>query len=84
MSGGGGSSSSNAGGLKDGARSICIGLERAFPLGPLRWAVGGLARPGLVGPFAGGWLSFAAFSAFIVGYSTGELRLLVAPGHPQS
>jgi len=44
--GGGGSSSSNAGGLKDGARSKCIGLL-TVKLGPWRCAGGGRVRDSL-------------------------------------
>lgn len=87
---GGGASSSNAGGLNDGARRMCIGLGvRAFVFGtpPLRCAVGGRGNVGRCSAGAA-WASFkllfAALRAFMAGYTTGELRRRAAPGQPQS
>ena len=90
MRAGGGASSSKAGGLKDGARRMCIGRgwREEFAVGswPLRCAVGGRGRVGR--SRKGSWelfrLLFAAFMAFIAGYTTGELRRRAAPGQPQS
>lgn len=91
MRAGGGASSSKAGGLKEGARSMCIGRWGRFALGPapLRWAVGGRGRVGrcmAVGGcgWVGGRLLFAAFMALMAGKTTGELRRRAAPGQPQS
>ena len=89
MSAGGGASSSKAGGLNDGARNMCIGRgwRDEFAVGscPFRCAVGGRGR---VGRSRNGScelrLLFAAFIAFMAGYTTGELRRRAAPGQPQS
>lgn len=89
MSAGGGASSSKAGGLNDGARSMCMGRgwRDEFAVGnwPLRCAVGGRGRVGR--SKTGSWelrLLFAALRAFMAGYTTGELRRRAAPGQPQS
>jgi len=89
MSAGGGASSSKAGGLNDGARRMCIGRgwREEFAVGapPWRCAVGGRGRVGR--SRSGSWefrLLFAAFMAFMAGYTAGELRRRAAPGQPQS
>ena len=89
MRAGGGSCSSNAGGLKDGARRRCIG--RCIACGPAMWAVGGRARPGdcTASSAREGSASLlscplrAVFRAFKVGTNDADGRL-AAPGQPHS
>lgn len=86
MTAGGPTSSSYSGGLKDGVRSMWMGLCAAG--GPCMCASCGLARPGdcIVGvPGFSPSPVRAELSALSVGRNdVGEFRCLAAPGQPHS